>query len=324
MRNRRRTRHYHPSFDVLERRDVPSSVATGSGLLLFLDSRAVPVVPTAGAHHHRHHHHHAGPHGLPDGGGSHTTIFAKKHKGTQGTPGPQGPAGPPGATGPQGPAGKEGPQGPAGTTGTQGPQGPQGGTGPQGAQGPQGPSGTGSGPQGPQGPQGAQGPQGTTGPQGSQGPQGPQGPSGTVIPFTLAPGAGSAAIPLPANTPILLIATCTTVGDLGIGSINVVSSPTEGILDWSGVEAPTTSSGAPTITGGFSGTAGTQMLHFDFNKQLSVQVNDATSIVVVSGSSTTLTGFLWILPAPTTCWSGGARARYVAGGTRCPLRLPCT
>jgi hypothetical protein len=104
MRNRTTARTYHPTFDVLERRDVPSAVATGAGLLHLLDSRAVHALHSAAGHHHhatgaRHHHH------RPD---AHALGSAKKVRIIQGPPGPPGLPGP---AGPQGPKGSPGPAG---------------------------------------------------------------------------------------------------------------------------------------------------------------------------------------------------------------------
>lgn len=120
MRNRTAARGYRPTFDVLERRDTPSSVVTGASLLHLLDSRAVPAVHTAGMHHHAtgghlHHRHDA-----------HAPGLAKKAKilqGPPGPPGPQGPAGPQGAPGNSGPAGSQGAQGSPGPAGLPGPAG---------------------------------------------------------------------------------------------------------------------------------------------------------------------------------------------------------
>jgi hypothetical protein len=114
MRNRITARHYHPTFDVLERRDVPSTLATGAGLRHILDSRAQPALHSAAGHHHhaagRHHHHRPGAHALG---------LAGKVRIIQGPPGPSGPQGPAGPQGTPGPAGPRGPTGPQGQAGLQ-------------------------------------------------------------------------------------------------------------------------------------------------------------------------------------------------------------
>jgi hypothetical protein len=116
MRNRTGARTYRPTFEILERRDVPSALARAS-LLHFLDSRAVPAVHTAETHHQargEHHHHHHKPH---------APAFAKKARILQGPPGPPGPQGPAGPQGPQGNTGSTGPQGNQGPVGLPGPSG---------------------------------------------------------------------------------------------------------------------------------------------------------------------------------------------------------
>jgi hypothetical protein len=107
MRNRTATRTYRPTFDVLERRDVPSALAAWASLLHFLESRAGPAMHTAGTHAQarggHHHHRHA----------AHPPAFTRKAKLAQGPPGPPGPQGP---AGPQGNPGPAGPAGPSGIT----------------------------------------------------------------------------------------------------------------------------------------------------------------------------------------------------------------
>jgi hypothetical protein len=123
MRNRTAARNHRPSFDVLERRDLPST--TGAGLLHLLQSVPTQVfvqafsqrMDSAGAHHHavakRHH----------PGADVHAHPLARKKTVQTGPPGPPGPQGPPGLPGPVGP---KGPAGPTGATGAPGPQGPAG------------------------------------------------------------------------------------------------------------------------------------------------------------------------------------------------------
>jgi hypothetical protein len=134
MRTLTEARTYHPSFDVLERRDVPSAVTAGAGLLPSLDSLPTRVLVdmlvqrmTAPGTSARAHHHHRGPHHHA-GAGPHGQHLAKK-KILQGPPGPPGPEGP---AGPAGPEGSAGPAGPAGVAGPAGPAGPEGLPGPLG------------------------------------------------------------------------------------------------------------------------------------------------------------------------------------------------
>src|SRR5690242_115322 len=100
MRNRTAAHRHHSTFDVLDHRDAPTTVAVGASLLHFLDSLPARVLvdaltnrPVAEGHravvHHnaltgRHHHH---------GDGSNGAVPAKKKKPPTGIPGPQGPPG---------------------------------------------------------------------------------------------------------------------------------------------------------------------------------------------------------------------------------------
>jgi hypothetical protein len=126
VRTRNALLSHRPSFDLLERRDVPSAAAAEANLLHLLQRVPTQVLQEALAlrtvveeraavTHHRH----ATPGHPPSGAGLHVLAKGKKKRPT-GLPGPQGPAGATGPTGPQGPQGVQGP------TGSQGPQGPSG------------------------------------------------------------------------------------------------------------------------------------------------------------------------------------------------------
>jgi hypothetical protein len=122
MRNHTAARPYRPSLDVLERRDVPSSVTTPSSLLHFLDRLPPGALQAAldlraeGARGHGAAHHHAPGRHLHHGDALHGRIEARK-KGPVTVPGPPGPPGPQGAPGPAGPMGPLGPAGAPGPSG---------------------------------------------------------------------------------------------------------------------------------------------------------------------------------------------------------------
>jgi hypothetical protein len=120
-----------------------------------------------------------------------------------------------------------------------------------------------------------------------------------VIPFSLAAGASSSPIAVAPNTPVFIIATSTTSSDYGTGSLTVVDRPGQ-YLDWSGEDATTSSSGAPTLEGGWGATPGKVMLKFDYDSVVSLQVVDADHFAIHNNSSGTATGSLWVLTAPTT------------------------
>jgi hypothetical protein len=122
-----------------------------------------------------------------------------------------------------------------------------------------------------------------------------------------------------ANTPVLVIAANLTEGERGIGSINLlhVVDPIEGdFLEWSGVNSTTGASSTPTLTGGYTDNAGSTMLTFDFESQVSLQTFDADHFVVHNAASFQETGTVWILPAPTP---PGWLETPVPGSRRCPL-----
>jgi hypothetical protein len=124
-----------------------------------------------------------------------------------------------------------------------------------------------------------------------------------VIPFSLAPGASSAPIAVAADTPVFVVANSTTNGNRGTGFISLEqftgSTPPIRILDWTGVDSPTTQSGAPMTTSGFSIIPGTVMLAFDFSHMVTLQVGaDGDHFVVQNATAETQTGVVWMLTAP--------------------------
>jgi hypothetical protein len=147
-------------------------------------------------------------------------------------------------------------------------------------------------PKGPVGPQGPAGPQGPVGP---QGPQGPAGPSGRVITFDLAPGSSTAPITVKADAPVFIVANTTTVGYRGTGYVSLEHA-SGSFLEWTGVNA--SQGAAPTLAGGFTSTAGTNMVTIDYSGNVSLQVADADHFVVHNASGGERTGAVWILEAP--------------------------
>jgi hypothetical protein len=72
-----------------------------------------------------------------------------------------------------------------------------------------------------------------------------------------------------------------------------------GILEWTGVNAPTSSGGPATTTSGFSGLDGTVMLAISFDHAVTIQVSGSgTSFVVHNASAVTQTGVIWVQHAP--------------------------
>jgi hypothetical protein len=98
---------------------------------------------------------------------------------------------------------------------------------------------------------------------------------------------------------VFIIATSTTSSDYGAGTLTVVDRPGQ-YLDWSGEDATTSSSGAPTLEGGWGATPGKAILKFDYDSNITLQVVDADHFAIHNASTATATGSLWILTAPTT------------------------
>ncbi len=324
MRNSTKAHRFHSTFDILERRETPSSVAAGTNLLHLLEALparvlrealtdrpvadaksavAHPEVVTTGGHHHDSLESHRA---VPDKKAAKTKAGPPGPAGAQGPQGIQGPTGAVGPAGPQGPAGAAGAQGPAGAagaTGAQGTAGAAGAAGATGATGATGPAGA-TGATGPAGATGATGPTGATGATGATGPQGPAGPTGTLITGTLAPDAFSALIPVTANVPVYIIATSLTPGNYGTAWLTVVS--TNGLLVWSGVNAAVgadDNNPPPTTTGGYgpgNGSAvNTTMLTFDFFGSTHLVLKDGSDFAVFNGSNGAADYSLWIFTAPT-------------------------
>src|SRR5438270_3726546 len=80
-------------------------------------------------------------------------------------------------------------------------------------------------------------------------------PNAAFITYNLAAGANSAAITPATNRSVLVMGCCTTLGDLGVGQVSLLHSPSTWI-EWVGLES---SGGA--IATGFSGTAGTHIVY---------------------------------------------------------------
>jgi hypothetical protein len=130
------------------------------------------------------------------------------------------------------------------------------------------------------------------------GPQGPAGPSGTVIPFSLAPGASSAPITAAADTPVFIVANSTPLGDRGTAFMSLEHWQGT-FLQWTGTNAGTITNPTPTPTGGFSSNPGTVMLTFDNTGVVSLQVAGPDSFVIHNGGLLgTQTGVIWVLTAP--------------------------
>ena len=113
-------------------------------------------------------------------------------------------------------------------------------------------------------------------------------PNAALYPFSLKSGASSTPVTPPVDHPIMLIGTSTTVGDRGTGFVSLEHASGT-FLMWTGLNSITTG-GPPTITGGFTGTAGTHIVQIDFMGGVFINVNSADTFVVTNTNSFSVTG----------------------------------
>lgn len=106
----------------------------------------------------------------------------------------------------------------------------------------------------------------------------------TTVNYTLDPGASLVITP-PASVPVLLIGTCITPGDRGVGQVSLLRLPGQ-FLEWVGLNSPASG----TISKGFSGIAGTRIIQIDFNGQVLLEVGPADTFRVRNASSGVRTG----------------------------------
>jgi hypothetical protein len=103
-------------------------------------------------------------------------------------------------------------------------------------------------------------------------------PNAAFISFSLASNADSAPITPATNKSVLVMGCCTTAAR-GAGHVSLLHTPSGG-MNWTGVESFT--SGAPTTTGGSSGTADTHIVYIDSAHKVDIRVASADTIVVTN------------------------------------------
>ncbi len=109
-------------------------------------------------------------------------------------------------------------------------------------------------------------------------------PNKTVLNYSLAPGANSAAMVPPANVSVLAMGTCTTFGVRGVGHVSLLRIPNS-FIEWVGLDS---TSGA-SITQGFCSAC--HMVWIDFIHQVDIQVaNAGNTIRVHNGAGSGRTG----------------------------------
>ena len=110
-------------------------------------------------------------------------------------------------------------------------------------------------------------------------------PNAAFISYSLAPGANSAVITPATNRWVLVGGCCTTAGDLGVGQVSLLHSPSTG-FEWVGLESQPNAA----ITQGRNFTAGTHIVYIAFGHLVDIQVASADTIRVHNGNVATRAG----------------------------------
>jgi hypothetical protein len=123
-------------------------------------------------------------------------------------------------------------------------------------------------------------------------------PGAVLYSFSLADGGNSSKITVAADRPVFVIANSTTPGDRGTAHMSLEHA-SGAFLEWSGLNSPN-EDGPPTITGNFSGAAGTNMLQCDYwgpstGLGLFLQISTADSFVVHNHTGAQATGYVLVL-----------------------------
>ena len=100
-------------------------------------------------------------------------------------------------------------------------------------------------------------------------------PNAVFVNYNLAAGAKSGPITPAPNQSVLVMGTCLTNGERGVGFVTMLRIP-GALLEWVGINS--TANG--TITQGFSAAPGTQIVQIDFHEQVNIEVNTADTFVV--------------------------------------------
>jgi hypothetical protein len=122
-------------------------------------------------------------------------------------------------------------------------------------------------------------------------------PNAVTYPYSIAAGgAFNVGLPYPAlDRPILLMGTCTTVGERGVGQVTMLSplvAPT--FLEWTGLESPSIA-GTATVTSGYSDVLGTHIVYLDYGNHVDIEVHSGSVFRVHNESSGTRTGHITLI-----------------------------
>jgi hypothetical protein len=113
-------------------------------------------------------------------------------------------------------------------------------------------------------------------------------PNAASISYSLAAGTSSAAITPALNRAVLVMGCCTTLGFQGVGQVSLVRISNNNVLEWVGLESP--SSGGSAITQGTGGSAVAHIVYINFQHEVDIQVVSVDTIRIHNGSVGTRAG----------------------------------
>lgn len=122
-------------------------------------------------------------------------------------------------------------------------------------------------------------------------------PNAVTYPWSFpAGGGGNYGIPSGAyDRPMLLMGTCTTVSERGVGQVTMLRPAVPPhFLEWTGIESPWF--GGPTeITSGYSDVAGTHIVYLDYGHMVDIAVLHGSAFRIRNNSAGTRTGHVTMI-----------------------------
>jgi hypothetical protein len=110
-------------------------------------------------------------------------------------------------------------------------------------------------------------------------------PNAAFVSYSLVAGANSTVITPATNKPVLVMGSCTTPPDEGVGQVSLLHIPSIAI-QWVGLE----SYGSAAITSGASATVGHHIVWIDALHNVAIEVASADTIRIENIGSSTLAG----------------------------------
>lgn len=121
-------------------------------------------------------------------------------------------------------------------------------------------------------------------------------PRKLTIPFSLAAGGVSDAIPIPPDVAVSLAGVTNTLGESGVGQATLFSpSIAPNFVEWTGQNSPSIAASRGENVFGYSPTIGTHIVLIDYGAMVDVEVHDAYSIQVHNKSAGPRTGFITLI-----------------------------